>query len=139
MSIRAKITLKVKDDTLQMSDYDFSQVLFDRLFIYGNCCNYCSYYKTRCEYPYKVLPTNMCYDGVRKWAERGNQNRSVGELSAQIEKKKKYKIKYTELKAQHKCVRCRTVDERTEAGRVLCKECAEKQKEYYKQWKTTIN
>ena len=38
--------------------------------------------------------------------------------------------RYLELKADHKCVRCRGQDERTLAGRVLCATCNEKFKGY---------
>ena len=38
--------------------------------------------------------------------------------------------RYLELKADHKCVRCREQDERTLAGRVLCATCNEKFKGY---------
>ena len=38
--------------------------------------------------------------------------------------------RYLELKAAHKCVRCREQDDRTLAGRVLCATCNEKFKGY---------
>jgi hypothetical protein len=39
--------------------------------------------------------------------------------------------RYLELKANHKCVRCREQDDRTLAGRVLCAACNESVKEYH--------
>lgn len=42
--------------------------------------------------------------------------------------------RYLELKADHKCVRCREQDDRTLAGRVLCAACNEKQRKFVKEY-----